>query len=303
MTGGARRLGHRLVVLGLALAIPAATAACSGAPTPAPSVPPIVAGPTPTVTDYRIDTTAWIGGFVVKVLSATASLDPKGGTLTILTTMENAGADDASLDAPIVVTAGDTTFELSHGTELPDVAAGAVTAVSLPFDVVGRGSVDDAILRIGRAGDHAVAVPLVPASGAAVSLQPVELGVTGTGRTGSLRVAIHHVEVRWDLPDWHDELPIATEALTITYDVTYTGTFSGGFPFTGANVRLRLPDRKTFLLTRPDGHSQSIVLLGAGRTAKALTSRFEIPDGLTGSFALTIDDGSTTRAIPFTIKP
>jgi len=303
VTGGARRLGHRLAAIGLAIAVPLALADCSAAPTPPASLPPIVAGPTPTVTDYRIDTTAWIGGFVVKVLSATASLDPKGGTLTILTTMENAGADDATLDAPIVVTAGDTTFQLSHGTDLPDIPGGAITAVSLPFDVVGRGNVDDAILRIGRTGDHAVAIPIVPAAGGAVSLQPVELGVSGTGNAGSLRVSIHHVEVRWDLPDWHDELPTATEALTITYDVTYTGTFIGGFPFTGDNVRLRLPDQKTFVLTRQDGHSQSIVLLNAGRTAKALTSRFEIPDGLTGGFALFINDGSTTHSIPFTIKP
>jgi hypothetical protein len=303
VTGGARRLGRRIPTIGVAFAASLALAACSAAPTAAPSARPVVAGPTPTITTYALDAKGWIDGFIVKFLSATASLDPKGGTLTVLATIENTGADDAALDAPIVLTAGDATFQLTHGTELPDLPAGDIAAVSLPFDVVGRGSVDDAVIRVGRAGDHVVAVPLLPAGGALVSLEPIELDVAGTGRTGSLKVTLHHVELRWDLPDWHDELPSATQALTITYDATYTGTFSGGFPFTGDNVRLRLPDGSTFLLARQDGHSQSIARIDAGKTAKALSSRFEIQDGLTGAFALFIDDGSSTKAIPFTIKP
>ena len=48
--------------------------------------------------------------------------------------------------------------------------------------------------------------------------------------------------LRWDLPDWSQELDASLEALTLTYDVTYTGDFAGGFAFTGDNVALRLPD-------------------------------------------------------------
>ena len=303
MTGGARRPGRRPVAIGVLVAVPLAFAGCSAGPTPAPTLRPIVAGPTPTVTTYEVDTTAWIDGFIVTVGSATASLDPKGGTLTVQATIENAGADDATLDAPIVVTSGDATFQLQHGVALPDQPGGSVATVSLPFDVIGRGNVDDAVIRIGRAGEHTVAIPLKPAGDQTVRLEPVELEVRGTARTVGLRVTIHHVELRWDLPDWHTELPTATAALTITYDVSFTGTFSGGFAFTGDNVRLRMPDGKTYLHPRQDGHSQSIALINAGKTAKGLSSRFEVQDGVTGRFWLVVDDGQSTRSIPFVIGP
>jgi len=38
-----------------------------------------------------------------------------------------------------------------------------------------------------------------------------------------------------------DRLLAALDAVTLTYDVSYLGTFSGGYAFTGDNVRLRLP--------------------------------------------------------------
>jgi hypothetical protein len=55
-------------------------------------------------------------------------------------------------------------------------------------------------------------------------------------------VALQGGVLRWDLPDWGAELPLASEALTLTYNVTYTGKFAGGFAFTAANVALQLPD-------------------------------------------------------------
>ncbi|HEX8025938.1 MAG TPA: hypothetical protein VF484_07025 [Candidatus Limnocylindrales bacterium] len=296
MIGGSRRPG-RLV---LASVLASALAGCIGSASPAPTLEPITAGPTPTVTRYEIGTTAWIEGFVVTVSSATASLDAKGGTLTVQAQITNAGPDDATLDVPLVVTAGDATFQLSHGTALPDEAAGSVSLVSLPFDVIGRATIDDGVIRIGRDGDHKVAIPLTPNPAALVTLQPVMATPTGSTRTTNFRVAIRGLEQRWDLPDWNDELPATSQALTVTYDVTYTGTFAGGIAFTADNVQLRLPDGST-VSPRQDGHSQSIELIAAGKTVKGMTSRFEIPDGLTGKLALLIVDGSSTRAISFTL--
>lgn len=298
MTGGVRRLGRSV----LAAVLAGSLAGCVGTPTPAPSLKPIVAGPSPTVTNYLLGTTAWIDGFVVNVANATASLDAKGGTLTVQVQLTNAGTDDATLDVPIVVTAGDATFQLTHGTELPDQPGGSMATMTLTFDIIGRGNVDDAIIRIGREGDHRVAIPLQANSAAFVSLQPVTATLSGSTRTPSLRVVLHRREQRWDLPDWHDELPLATQALTLTYDVTYTGTFAGGTAFTADNVQLRLPDG-TKVSPRADGHSQSIAGIGPGKTVRGLTSRFEIPDGLTGKFALLVVDGSSVKAISFTIGP
>ena len=82
--------------------------------------------------------------------------------------------------------------------------------------------------------------------------------------------------------------------------MTYAGDFAGGFAFTGENVALRLPDG-TVVSPRRDGHSQSVELIGARKTKKNLFSRFEIPAGMIGEFALLVRNGATEKAIPFTI--
>ncbi len=124
--------------------------------------------------------------------------------------------------------------------------------------------------------------------------------LSGAGAAGDLRIALRASTLRWDLPDWSEELPAATESLQLTYEVTYLGSFPGGFAFTGDNVRLRLPDG-TLVEPRRDGHSQSIELIGAEKTKKGLFTRFEIPAGTTGRLALVVRNGSTTKAIPFSL--
>ncbi|HYL39749.1 MAG TPA: hypothetical protein VET90_00410, partial [Candidatus Binatus sp.] len=106
--------------------------------------------------------------------------------------------------------------------------------------------------------------------------------------------------LRWDLPDWAQELPAGTAALTLTYAVTYTGTFSGGVPFTADNIRLALPDGR-LEGPRGDGRSQSITAIMPGQTVKALFSRFEIPAGLTGTYALVLVENGKQGKITFNL--
>jgi len=294
------RLGLR-ELLGLALS--AVMAACvNPAASPKASTGLPDAGPTPVVTDYELATTVWIDGFVVTIHSAIASLDAKGGPVSVLLRIENPGADDATLDAPIRLTASGAAFELAHGTELPEIPAAGAAELTIEFEVVGRSTIDDGVLRIGRTEDHQVQIPFGPGAVKRVTLEPVAQDLTGTGTAGLLRATLHRAVVRWDLPDWHTELPNTTAAMTLTYDATYTGDFAGGFALTADSVGLRLPDG-TVVAPRADGHSQSILLIGPKQTARALESRFEIPTGLTGKFALIIRDGSTQKAITFTIGP
>jgi hypothetical protein len=96
-------------------------------------------------------------------------------------------------------------------------------------------------------------------------------------------------------------MPATLRVITVTYDATYNGSFAGGFPFTGENVALRLPNGDV-VEARRDGHSQSIELIGAKKTKKNLFSRFEIPADATGEFALLVRSGSTSKAIPFTLE-
>ena len=58
-------------------------------------------------------------------------------------------------------------------------------------------------------------------------------------------------------------------ALTVHYAATNHGTGAATFPFTGENVRLRLPDG-TEIATISDGRSQSIEGIAASSTAQDL---------------------------------
>ena len=280
----------------------AALAACASetaTPSPSPTPAPL---PTPVVTTYSLETTAWVEGLVVTVHGASASLDAKGGPVTVTMKIDNPGSDVAALDVPIRLTASGYVYNVVSGTVLPEVEAGASAEVSLVFEVDSHSSIDDGVLRIGRPGDHQVQIPFSTGPIPTLTLKPDSATLSGAVTAGGLRLALRRREVRWDLPDWYQELPVGNEALTVTYDVTYVGTFTGGIAFTGANVRLQLPGG-TLVAPRRDGHSQSVVLVGLGKTAKNLISRFEIPNGTSGALGLLVMDGSNHRIATFKIGP
>jgi hypothetical protein len=285
-----------LRLVGLVVASVLAVAACGPEELASPSGPTEAPLPTPSVTRYELNTTVWYAGMIVSFGSATAIFDPTGGTVTILARITNPATDDRSFDAPIRITAQAQGFDPVHGTELPLVPAGGATDVLLTYDVPGLPSVDDAVIRVGSSESNQAIVPFGNGPVAVATLEPVPLVVKGTANAGDLRVTIRSGELRWDLPDWADELPVNVAAITVTYDATYRGSFSGGLAFSGANVSLILPDGST-VLPRKDGRSQSVTLLLPGKAQTGLSSRFEVPSGMTGTFVLRISNGSAHGAI------
>lgn len=294
-----RRRGPLLVAL---LAVVLATlAACDDT---APSVAPTARAtpePTATLTTYELGTTVWYEGLKITVVSVTATLDRRGGPVEVLLHLENPTAEDSSLDGAVTLLVGTVRADPTRDSVVPDLPAGSTGAATLSYELQGIASIDQGVIEIGAGPLHVARVPLTPFAGKAVVFEPRELALNGNGTSGTLKLTIHAGELRWDLPDWSQELDASLQALTITYDATYTGDFSGGFAFTGDNVALRLPNG-TVVTARRDGHSQSVELIAARKTKKGLFSRFEIPAGLTGRFALLVRNGSSpVKAIPFTI--
>ena len=271
---------------------PVATVAPS--PTRAPD-------PTPATTTYQLATKVWYEGLVLHMDLATATLDSRGGTVDIAFRIENPGAEESDLDARMTLVVAGNRIAPTRESQIPTAAAGKTAPALLSFELQAIGSADDGVLEIGADPDHVARVPFGPAGGPAVTFEPVSLTLKGSAAAGDLRIALRRALVRWDLPDWSQEMTADLRVLTLTYDVTYDGTFAVGFPFTGDNVALRLPDG-TRVEPRPDGRSQSIELVGSRKTKKNLFSRFEIPADATGKFALVIRNGSTERSITFTIK-
>jgi hypothetical protein len=264
-------------------------------PTPAPE-------PTPTTTTYQLGTTVWYEGLVIHVDDATATLDQRGGPVEVRLRIENPGDDEGELDGRIrlLVDAStpDPPVEATRESKVPSIPAHGIVGALMTYELQGIDSVAKGIVLIGEDLQHVARIPLAPAGGDLVDLEPVPLAVSGAGTAGDLRLTLRSGVLRWDLPDWSEELPAGLDAVTLTYDVTYLGTFSGGFPFTGDNIRLRLPDG-TVIGPRRDGHSQSIELIGARSTKRGLFSRFEIPSGTTGRFGLIVRSGNMSKTIAF----
>jgi hypothetical protein len=278
-----------------------ALAACD---TPAASVAPTptrAPEPTPLQTVYTLGIDVWYEGLVLHMDRATALLDARGGTVDIAFRIDNPGAEPSDLDARMLLVVAGNRIEPTSESHVPSTPAGETSLALLTFELQEIASADDAVLEIGAESDHIARVPFGPEGGEAVTFEPIELEVKGTNAAGDLRINLRGGVVRWDLPDWSQELSKDLRALTLTYDVTYNGSFAGGFAFTGDNVALLLPD-KTMVEARRDGHSQSVELIGAGKTKRRLFSRFEIPADARGEFRLVVRNGSTEKGIVFTIE-
>jgi hypothetical protein len=299
MTPWRRTTRRAFIILTIALALTASACGNSTVPT----LGPITTSPpeaTPTVKVYDLGATVWYEGLLVHLDTATATLDERGGPVEVDLRIENPNPDAGELDAPIQLVMGKTRVDPNENSAIPLVPPNGSMPAQLTFDLQSVTSVDDAVIEIGKAPDHIGRVPLTPGAGAVAAFEPQAFVLKGAAASADLRISLTGGGLRWDLPDWSQELDASLAALTLTYDATYTGTFAGGFAFTGDNVALRLPNG-TVVHPRQDGHSQSIELIGAKKTKKGLFSRFEIPSGMSGKFALLVKNGSTTKAIVFTI--
>lgn len=271
----------------------------SGAPSAAPTATPAPEA-TPVTTRYELGTTVWYEGLQLRFDRVTATLDQRGGPAEVVLRVDNTTDADSDLDGRIALVVGGTRVQPTRESTVPTVLANRSVAVTLRFELQGVPSIDAAVIEVGENPLHIARVPLTPAAGTPVVFEPIALELTGAATAGDLKITLRTGLLRWDLPDWSQELDAGHQVLTLTYNVTYAGTFAGGFAFTGVNVVLRLPDG-TVLGARHDGHSQSVELVGPKKTKKDLFSRFEIPAGVTGKFALLVRNGSTEKAISFTI--
>ena len=292
---------NRPLVLVLVVALAAATlAGCDSAPASAAPTGTRVPEPTPVTSRYELGTVVWYEGLVLHFDRATAILDDRGGPVEVVVRVQNDALEPVDLRAPIRLLVAGQLIEPTRESRVATVPAGGQVGAVMRYELQGISSVADAVVQVGLEPQHLALVPLTPAAGDPVVFEPVEFDLRGTGTAGDLRINLRHGVLRWDLPDWSQQLASDLQALTLTYNVTYLGEFAGGFAFTGDNVYLRLPD-DSIVNPRRDGHSQSVELIGAKKTKDGLFSRFEIPAGMTGKFALFVRNGETKTAIVFTV--
>lgn len=283
------------------LLVAAALAGCdTPVPSAAPATPTSAPIATPRQTAYELRTDVWYAGLIVHFDLATTLLDSRGGTVDVAFRIENPTDEDADLDAKMTLVVAGNRIVPTRESHVPSTPAGQTALGLLTFELQGIASATDAILEIGTDPDHVAMVPFSPSTADAVTFKPIEKDLTGTGTAGTLQVTLRHAELRWDLPDWNQELDASLRALTLTYDIRNNDSFTGGYPFTAANIALKLPNGK-IVRPRTDGHSQSIELLGAKSTKRGLFSRFEVPASAKGKFTLILRNGESQASVAFTI--
>jgi hypothetical protein len=243
---------------------------------------------------------AWFAGFHVTFNDLTITPNGRYADLNIGATFENLGLDEARLDATIALKSGGQPVRESFDMDIPSVPAGDTMDGTFGFSIKGDFTLDDAVLTLGSPAVQQVVVPLSASSGTPVSLEPTSLALTGSGTAGQLELKLDGGDVRADKPQKHGQMESGKLALTVRYSATNHGTGAATFPFTGENVRLRLPDG-TEVATISDGRSQSIEGLAAGASASDLMSRFEIDDPAAGQYTLLVKDGDATGEIPITV--
>jgi hypothetical protein len=257
--------------------------------------------PTPVTTTYEVAGTVWYEGLVLHVDRVTAVLDARGGPVDVTLRLDNPRVDPAELQATIFLVVDGAPIRPTRESRVPPVPGEGQVSTILRYELQGVTSVEAAGVQIGEAPSHVAFVPLTSAGGVAVTLEPRPLALSGTGKAGDLEITLKEGLRRWDLPDWSQELPADRQVILITFDATFVGGFAGGFPFNAAsNVALRLPDG-TDVPPRADGHYRPVELIGAGKTKRNLTTRFEIPASVTGALSFVVLDGDEEDLIPIVI--
>ena len=292
-------LTRRLAALA---AVAAVVAGCLGesAASVAPS-PTRQPEPTPITTTYEVAGTVWYEGLVLHIDRVTSVLDARGGPVDVTLRVENPNVDATELQATIFLSVGGVPVRPTRESRIPPIPAESEVSSVMTYELQAVTSIDDASVLVGEAPNHVAIMPLTPDDQIAVTLEPRPLVLTGTGRAGDLEITLLEGLQRWDLPDWSQELPADRQVVLVTFNATFVGDFTGGFPFNAAsNVALRLPDG-TDVPPRADGHYRPVELIGAGKTKRNLTTRFEIPAGVTGEVSFVVLDGDEEALIPLVI--
>jgi hypothetical protein len=208
-----------------AASVPAAPASAAGDPSGKPS------GATPdepVVTTVDVGGEAWFAGFHVTFGKATSTIEPNGrGTLTLEATFENTGDESARLDATLTLVSADETARDGFEMDIPRVPGGQTAKGTFAFDVDESFSFDDAVLTLGQPTNQQAIVPLSAKAGMAVSQKPVELNLSGSGKAGSLKLALNGGEIRADSPWKHGQQKKGSLILTVRYDASFESGFAG----------------------------------------------------------------------------
>jgi len=248
-----------------------------------PTVPPPVT--------VGVSKSFWHGGWKVTLVEATfaTTIDDWGIRTTgvsIEATFENLGDDDDVFNSHLVLAAGGKNYaEPTSDQEIPEVPGKLLQTGKITFAVDPEFEFDDAVLIVGRPENNQATIPLGPAGGDFVSLEPREVSVAGQASSGRITISLNGGDLRADIPADHGEMKKGWLALTLRFSASMA---QGNY--VDANVMYDY-----FALTLPDGTSVAaddgpIESISQGTTLPDLFLRFGVRDPAQGAYTLRFKD-------------
>jgi len=235
----------------------------------------------------EVNKSFWHAGWKVTLGEATfaTTTDFSGsleGSVSIEATFENLGDDIAAFRSQLVLVAGGRNYtEPTYDQEIPEVPGNLKQTGKITFAVDPEFEFDDAVLIVGRPENNQATIPLGPAGGDLVSLEPREVSIAGQATSARITISLNGGDLRADIPDNHDEMKKGWLALTLRF----SASFEEG-NYYDENV---MDD--DFALTLPDGTSVAAAdgpneIISPGTTLPDLLLRFGVRDPAQGAYTL-----------------
>jgi hypothetical protein len=239
--------------------------------------------------DVHVAKSFWRAGWMVKLGDAHLKVESGSsvGTVTIDAHFENLGTAAAEFNSALLLTDGRNDDMMHADGDLSNVSGGRAKDVSLVAQVDPDFGFDEATLIAGDPANNLSVVPIGSQSpDDLISMEPLELDVSGPLAVGGVRFDLGSGSIRADDVAQHDELDKDHLLLSVGFSVTRTGYLGSAEQFVSAsdNLQLRTPDGT---LVAPYGDAPwSDLLSQTGSTIDALVVEFAVPKPAAGNYAL-----------------
>jgi len=228
------------------IALSIALAACGGGDdsvSPATTVAPVeetttTTTPTTTPEDVAIGADVHYAGFLLHLEELTVDDD---GLALITGTADNLGATASRPPSNLTLDLGGEAILLSDlSSEMPEVPGESTGEVAYAFLLPDDADLGAATLLVGGPDYARAEVPL-GATGELIANEPVAVPLTGKVAAGETTFTFDGGELRFDVPDEHEPAEAGKAYLTLSFAVTNSSSFAGGYAFAGEDLRLETP--------------------------------------------------------------
>jgi len=172
---------------------------------------------------FSVDQELWHSGFHITILDGETftreTLDGRVNYYASLNaTFENLGPNESSFFSDISLVQDGIAAIPAGDTDIPFVPSGLASDGVLAYIVEEDFDVGNSQLIAGSSDVVQAVVPLSPQAGALVSLEPVDVPISGSITMELIDLPFNSGEIRADIPDSYSQIEAGSRGLTLSFD-------------------------------------------------------------------------------------